>query len=208
MHIHRAFVALGVHAPDFIHQLPPGENLPGAAEQLEQQVEFLLGQGDGQIAPGYGQRVVVQEGFAHGQLVAGHGLGAPQQRSHMEQQLVQIDGLGQVVVRPAGKAGALVLQGGAGGDQHDGQKGIGPAQFLRQLPAVHHGHHHVGNHQVGHGALDLGKRFLAVARGDGLIAVQTKEGAHHALQGQVVLRHQYGKHGALLSLREILLIPL
>ena len=71
MHVHRALVALGVHAPDFIHQLTPGKNLPGAAEELEQQVEFLLGQGDGQIAPGYGQRVVVQEGFAHGQLVAG-----------------------------------------------------------------------------------------------------------------------------------------
>ena len=56
MHVHGALVALGIHAPDFVHQLAAGENLPRAGEQLEKQVELPLGQGQGGAAAGGGQR--------------------------------------------------------------------------------------------------------------------------------------------------------
>ena len=84
----------------------------------------------------------------------------------MQQQLVQIDRLGQVVIRAGGEARPLVLNGVARRHQHDGQARIAAAQFTRQLPAVHHRHHHVGNDQIGHHPVDGVQRFLAVGSPD------------------------------------------
>ena len=74
MYIHGMGIAFGIIAPDFVHQLTTGEDLHGAGTELEQEEEFLLGQGQQRVAPADGQAVVVQHGFSDGQAVAGHGL--------------------------------------------------------------------------------------------------------------------------------------
>ena len=194
MYIHRAFVAVGVHAPDFVHQLAAGEDLHRTGQQLEQQEELLLGQVQQRIAPADGQAVVIQYRIADGQAMAGHGPTAAQQSLHMQKQLVQINGLGEVIIRACGEACALVLQSIAGSNQHNGQKGIGISKLLSQLPTVHDGHHDISYHQVGHDAFDSIQCFFSIGGRNGLIAIQPQKGTHHPLQRQIIFNNHDGEH--------------
>ena len=112
----------------------------------------------------------------------------------MQKQLVQVHRLGQIIIRPRLEASALVLDGIPGRHQHNGQQGIAAPQLTGQLPAVHHGHHHIGDDQVGHHPLDGMEGFLPVGGRDGLVPVQPQKRAHHPLQGKIVLHDQNRKH--------------
>ena len=84
------------------------------------------------------------------------------------------EGLGEVGVRAARVGGEPVLEIGAGGQEQHGDEPDFRAVLdrLRQLHAVHHRHHHVGDDEVG----DLAERqlqaFPAVLRLDELNKIQ------------------------------------
>src|SRR5256885_1330016 len=88
-----------------------------------------------------------------------------QQRCDARQQLARRKGLDQVVVRARAQAFDLGLLAGPRGQHDDGNgaRGLVTAQRMQQLEAVEHGHHHVGQHQVGPLAVDAGQRGAAIA---------------------------------------------
>lgn len=85
-------------------------------------------------------------------------------------------GLGQVIVRAHFKTGHFIVQLGFGGEHEDGEVGGGEIlpQAAGHFVAVHVGHHHVQQHQVGlffHGFADP---LLPVGGGHNLIALPLK----------------------------------
>ena len=74
VNIYGAFVAMGIQAPDLIHQLTACEDLPLVGEQLEQQIELLFGQCDDLAAAGNSQGIVIQPALADDELMARQGM--------------------------------------------------------------------------------------------------------------------------------------
>ena len=75
--------------------------------------------------------------------------GPPHQRAQPGDQLLEGERLGDVVVAAGGQAGDPVLDGVAGGQEHDGYVGVGGAHPAQHLEAVEVGQHHVEDDGVG-----------------------------------------------------------
>lgn len=135
-------------APDFIHQLEPGEDLPGIRKQLIKQQKLLLRQNDGFTLSADAEGIIVEKDAAEPQLLLMDDLRPAQQRLDPQQHLFFIDGLGDVVVCSHQEPLALIGGELPGRYHQDRQVVVCFAQQLCKFIAVHFRHHDIQNNKI------------------------------------------------------------
>jgi hypothetical protein len=118
---------------------------------------------------------------------------AAQHRVHAQHQLAGAEGLGDVVVGTGLETEHAVLLGAERGEQDD-RHVTGKTQAAAHLEAVHPGHHHVEDQQVGAPACVLGERGGTVAGLSDVVARGEEVGHDHLADGDVVVDDQHARH--------------
>ena len=172
MDVHGAGVAEIVEAPHLIQQLVAGVDPVGRGGQVVKQLHLLGGRIHLLAVHGQLKGVHVDDELVEHKpprlLLRGHAGGAPQNRFNPGKHLLHFKGLGDIVVGAGFQAHDLGLGVALGGEHDDGGLCLG-TDGLAHRPAVHHGHHHVQQHQVGLDGPEFGKTLPAVRRhGDGV----------------------------------------
>ena len=165
MDIHRPAVAKVVKAPDLVQQLIAGVDPVGGGGEIVEQLHLL-----GRCVDLLAVHDQLEGIHIDGQLVE-HQLpglllrsdaGSPSQhRLDPGQNLLHFKGFGDVVIGAGFQAVDLVVGLALGGEHDDGGLGLSP-DSLAHSPAVHDGHHHIQQHQVGLDGPELGKALSAV----------------------------------------------
>nr|BFE73761.1 hypothetical protein GCM10020092_070620 [Actinoplanes digitatis] len=114
------------------------------------------------------------------------------------QQGLRVGGLQQDVGDAAGLGDGLRLGGQVvGGEEDDGGcrrcRG-GRAELLRELVAVHAGHEHVGEHQVGVPGVRQAERLAALVRLDDRVPAVGQDVADQLTVGSLVIDDEDGAH--------------
>ncbi len=117
-----------------------------------------------------------------------------QLQPHARAHHLVVEGLVDEIDRPGVQRLRLALGVGLGGDEDDGQlaRGGPPAQLGQHLVAVHAGHHHVQQHQVGHGAAGQQLQRVGAAGGKAQVAVALQHADEELDVGDGVVHHQHG----------------
>ena len=164
MYRHGFPAGLAVGAPDLVHQLDAGKNLPRIGQQLVKQQELLLGQLLGFAVPGNCQRIIVKNHIPDLDPVLIGDLCPAQQGPDAQKHLLLVDGLGHIVVRAHQKS-LLFISRQLLGRYHQNRKiVVAFPENLRKFIPVHLRHHHIQHHQVHMGPVHHGQGIFPIFR--------------------------------------------
>ena len=172
MNVHGAGVAEVVEAPYLVQQLVAGVDPVGRGSEVIKQLHLLGGRIHLLAVYGQLESVHVDDKLIEHKptrlLLRGHAGGAPQHCLDAGKHFLHFKRLGDIVVSAGFQAHDLGIGVALGGEHDDGGLRLG-ADGLAHRPAVHHGHHHVQQHQIGLDGPEFGKALPAVRRhGDGV----------------------------------------
>ena len=193
MHVHGAFLEVGVGAPDVVEYLRSAVCAAGVAHEELEQAEFRRAEVDFFRAADNAAGEGVQREAAGHQLAAlVGGVAAPGDSPDPGQQLAWREGLDHVIIGARLEPGHLVVLGDLGGQHDDGDLlGVGvAAQAPRQFQAADAGHHPVHQDDVGPGLADPQQRFVRIAGGLYGEAILLQRVLDHLSDGVFVVYHQ------------------
>ena len=172
MDVNRAGITVVLKAPDLVQQLVAGVNAVGVTGQAGQQFQ-LLGRCldhlalDLELIAVHIQMQVVKVIYALVFLLLGGG--TAQHGLDAGRDLLGVKGLDDVVIRAQFKAKHLVIGLTLCGQHNDGGVVLA-ADFAAGLPAVHHRHHNVQQHQIRVQLVKLRQRRRAVVNHRHIVA--------------------------------------
>ena len=136
-----------------------------------------------------------EQGLLVGQLLQA----ALDARTHHFKQLIARKGFGEVVVGPQCHATAKVGTVVKRGQKHHrrGMKFGQRAQLINQREAIHFGHVHIGQDEVGMQRFRQIKGTLAVGRGNRVVALNLEQAQDVIADRIFVFNHQHDCHDAL-----------
>ena len=110
-----------------------------------------------------------------------------------DQQQFGREGLGDIGICTALKTLYLMMIEGTGRQEDDGDMGSGCSTLdaLTEFQTVHHGHHHIGDNQVGYDFISQSKPLLPIGSLTDLVLVM-QNGAQVGADICIIVDNQYG----------------